>query len=63
MYGLLSGLYGYLSVRDLSDGDLDTPPELLGGDALRIRFRVTDCTTSMEEQGVCKQADRWAGAL
>ena len=51
-----------LSVRDLYDGDLDTPPEFLGGDTLRIRLRVTDCTTSMEELGLCVQADRWAEA-
>lgn len=60
--GYYPGLYGYLSVSDLYDGDLDTPPELLGGDTLRIRLRVTDCTTSMEDQGLCIQADRWAEA-
>ena len=60
--GYYPGLYGYLSVRELYDGDLDTPPELLGGDTLRIRLRVTDCTTSMEEQGFCVQANRWAEA-
>lgn len=58
--GYYPGLYGYLSVRDLYDGDLDTPPELLGGETLRIRLRVTDCTIKMEEQGICVQANRWA---
>lgn len=60
--GYYPGLYGYLSVGELYDGDLDTPPELLGGDTLRIRLRVTDCTTNMEEVGLCIQADRWAEA-
>ena len=60
--GYYPGLYGYLSVRDLYDGDLDTPPELLGGDTLRIRLRVTDCTIGMESQGLCTQSERWADA-
>jgi hypothetical protein len=60
--GFYPGLYGYLSVRDLYDGDLDTPPELLGGDMLRMTLRVNDCTTNMESQGLCVQAERWAEA-
>ena len=60
--GYYPGLYGYLSGRDIYDGDLDTPPELLGGDTLRIRLRVTDCTTNMETLGLCVQAERWAEA-
>ena len=60
--GSYPGMYGYLSVSPLYDGDLDTPPELLGGDTLRMRLRVTDCTLNMEEQGICLQENRWAEA-
>ena len=60
--GYYPGLYGYLSVSEMYEDDLDTPPELLGGDTLRIRLRVTDCTTNMEELGLCEQAQRWAEA-
>ena len=60
--GYYPGMYGYLSVSPLYDGELDTPPELLGGDTLRIQLRVTDCTLNMEAQGICVQEDRWAEA-
>ena len=57
--GYYPGLYGYLRVVDLYDGDLDTPPELLGGDILRIHIRVNDCGASLEESSACVQAERW----
>lgn len=60
--GSYPGMYGYLSVSPLYDGDLDTPPELLGGDTLRLTLQVTDCTANMEEQGICLQENRWAEA-
>jgi hypothetical protein len=56
--GYYPGMYGYLSVIDLYDGDLDTPPELLAGDALRMTFDVTDCLSSMEEAGECVATER-----
>lgn len=60
--GYYPGMYGYLSVIDLYDGELDTPPELLAGDMLRMDFQVTDCLTSMAASGVCDPEDRIATA-
>lgn len=60
--GYYPGMYGYLSVASLYDGELDTPPELLGGDALRIEMEVTDCTQNMEAEGICDRNSRWVSA-
>ena len=57
--GYYPGMYGYLSVSPLYDGDLDTPPELLGGEQLRIQFRVNDCNTNQEAAGDCVRDERW----
>jgi hypothetical protein len=56
---VLAAEYTDLRVVDLYDGDLDTPPELLGGDILRIHIRVNDCGASLEESSACVQAERW----
>lgn len=40
--GYYPGMYGYLDVRALADGDLDTPPELLAGRDLLLRMDITD---------------------
>ncbi len=60
--GYYPGMYGYLAVSPLYDGDLDTPPELLGGDMLRLKLRVTDCSEFLEDDGQCIQSQRWAEA-
>ncbi len=60
--GYYPGMYGYLAVSPLYDGELDTPPELLGGDMLRLKLRVTDCSAFLEEEGQCVQTQRWAEA-
>jgi hypothetical protein len=57
--GELPGLYGYLTVGELMDGDMDTPPELLGGDDLEITIRVNDCSNSAQAEGLCVYEDRW----
>ena len=40
--GYYAGMYGYLDVRELADGELDTPPELLAGQELRLTMEVAD---------------------
>ena len=40
--GYFPGMYGYLSVVDLSTGALDTPPELLEGHQLLMTMNVSD---------------------
>ncbi len=40
--GFYPGMYGYLDVREIVDGEADTPPELLGGEQLRLTMDVTD---------------------
>jgi hypothetical protein len=40
--GTYPGMYGYLDVSGLADGEADTPPELLGGRALRLTLAATD---------------------
>ena len=57
--GYYPGMYGYLSVFPLYDGELDTPPELLGGEQLRIQFRVNDCNANQEAAGDCVRDERW----
>ena len=57
--GYYPGMYGYLSVSPLYDGELDTPPEILGGERLRIQFRVNDCNANQEAAGDCVRDERW----
>ena len=38
--GYYVGMFGYINVSGLQDGELDTPPELLGGHDLRMSFHV-----------------------
>jgi hypothetical protein len=40
--GYFPGMYGYLDVAALAEGDSDTPPELLGGAELELRMEVVD---------------------
>ena len=40
--GSYVGMYGYLSVQALVEGELDTPPEILDGDSLILRMEVQD---------------------
>lgn len=39
--GYYPGMYGYLDVRALEDGERDTPPELLAGKELLVRMDVS----------------------
>lgn len=57
--GIVPGLYGYLTVRELMDGELDTPPELLAGHQLEIQLRINDCSSTAAEQGWCEEEERW----
>ena len=58
--GYYPGMYGYINVQDLAQGDLDTPPELLGGHELVMEMRANDCTESQNEQGICVREERWS---
>jgi hypothetical protein len=40
--GDFTGMFGFLDVSDLEQGDLDTPPELLDGALLRISLEADD---------------------
>ena len=40
--GNYHGMYGYLDVSELAEGDADTPPELLAGQQLRLAMAVED---------------------
>lgn len=40
--GVYPGMYGYLSVGDLEDGELDTPPELLSYESVEFCMEATD---------------------
>ncbi len=40
--GYYPGMYGYLNVAALVDGERDTPPELLDGRELVVRMEVSD---------------------
>ncbi len=40
--GYYPGMYGYLYVEDLKDGELDTPPELMAYDTVEFCMTVTD---------------------
>ena len=40
--GYYPGMYGYLDVTAIEEGDADTPPELLAGAALLLHMEVTD---------------------
>ncbi|MDG1483052.1 MAG: hypothetical protein P8R54_25905 [Myxococcota bacterium] len=51
--GYFPGMYGYLSVGDIADGELDTPPELLSYETMVLAMTVTDAegrtaTTELE---------------
>ncbi len=40
--GVYAGMFGILDVSALHDDELDTPPELLAGEELRVRMESTD---------------------
>ena len=58
--GYYPGMYGYMNVTDLEDGELDTPPELLGGHTLRIEMKANDCTVQQDALGNCVRSERWS---
>ena len=58
--GYYVGMFGYINVSGLQDGELDTPPELLGGHDLRMSFHVTDCSDLMVTNGECTKENRYA---
>lgn len=57
--GYYVGMYGYLNVNELVDGEIDTPPEILGGRKLKLWFHVTDCSQTMEANGECSPDTRF----
>ena len=57
--GYYPGLYGYINVENLVDGSLDTPPELLSYEPVRMTMRINDCGVAQETEGLCQRSDRW----
>jgi hypothetical protein len=57
--GYYVGMYGYLNVNELIDGEINTPPEILGGRNLKLFFHVTDCSQTMEANGECSSDTRF----
>ena len=60
--GVYPGMYGYINVTPLQDGELDTPPELLGGNLLRIDMRANDCSEADDLYGECQRSQRWTSS-
>lgn len=58
--GYYVGMFGYINVSELQDGDLNTPPELLANHDLRMSFHVTDCSDLMVSNGECTKDTRYA---
>jgi len=54
--GLFWGMYGYLDVREIEEGELDTPPELLAYQDLRMTLIVSDRTGAVVESSVVVKA-------
>lgn len=50
--GEYPGMYAYLNVTDLADGELDTPPELLSYETLVFEATVTDQDGRVAESSV-----------
>ena len=40
--GVFSGMYAFLDVSDLAQGELNTPPELLAGELLTVEMSIVD---------------------
>jgi hypothetical protein len=40
--GLYAGMYGYLDVASMAEGEADTPPEVLGGREVRLTLAMED---------------------
>ena len=57
--GYFPGMYGYLAVSDIAQGELDTPPELLAYQNLVMSMTVTDAygRTASAERTVLAEPD------
>ena len=57
--GYFPGMYGYLAVSDIAEGELDTPPELLAYKTLIMSMTVTDIDgrTAYAERTVLAEPD------
>ena len=60
--GYYPGLYGYITVMDLVEGELDTPPELLAYEELQMKMRLNDCGTAQQQDNICQREERWMEA-
>ncbi len=50
--GLFWGMYGYLDVHEMAEGEQDTPPELLAYEDLEMRMVITDRTGAEVESAI-----------
>lgn len=55
--GLYPGMYAYIDVYDLKDGDADTPPELLSYERVKMTGTITD------QEGRTATDERWVTAV
>jgi hypothetical protein len=57
--GYYPGLYGYINIANLIDGEVDTPPEILAYDPIVMKMRINDCGLAQQAEGVCNPEERW----
>jgi hypothetical protein len=58
--GYYPGMFGYLNVSPLENGELDTPPELLENANVRFEMTTNDCSQNMNDRGECSREGRWS---
>ena len=58
--GYYPGMFGYLNVTAMEDGERDTPPELLENTQVRFEFSTNDCSQKMNDRNECSREGRWA---
>ena len=58
--GYYPGMFGYLNVSELEDGERNTPPELLEDTKVRFEIQTNDCSNTMNDRGECSRETRWS---
>ena len=58
--GFYPGMFGYLNVSELEEGNRNTPPELLADTQVRFEIQTNDCSNTMNDRGECSRDGRWS---